>query len=668
MAFTNVSEVPMHIGKSLLRIRLPFPQYILIVCVTFSVFLALATQSPHAAPQTPCPSQADCDRLKAISDLAAAEAAAAKAVADQAEADRQKDLAAANRLESQASHPDPELYPRSYDKVSYGQSMRAQAQGLRDKLANAKANASAKAKTAADAAKAYQDCLDKMKACAPKETTTTPPGAAPTAFPQFGRRAAREGQPTACVDGTTSSTVIQAGPDYLKDNWNGKRFYWDPLDRITRVPPDEPTPEFAKGWKFDATTWTIRPIEPPSIGGTPIYIPPPCYLNPTGGLTIEPGIRYNTPGLTPDNGYFQLPPSLTPKLRFNPPITDTTTNPETPPINRLRLPYLFQPPKVYVRPIQFYDARSQYFWIYDGPGSPHYCAFDFPDALRSFPEVRRALAIEEASRHRRENFPPQEQSRGQLQLASFRGSSPFSELDSRTAPAPQNNASGGQAANPSFTYSIVSNGKSTGEAFQLQLLDTTGKVKSVRMRSGTVVEAIAPGVTQPVTASAGAGGKVVTQPLNGFCLEFAKHPPSEGTLYRLADDSTQQKFRPMRFISRAGDQMQEKKAFHPDSDPKAYTDAILQYALWSKLEGWSQGQFTQHFVERTKQNADALHVKWTSEMENALRAAAPGRWKDISEMLQEATDLEKSSGEGRSGRRGGGRGRGGRRGASRGDQ
>ena len=241
-------------------------------------------------------------------------------------------------------------------------------------------------------------------------------------------------------------------------------------------------------------------------------------------------------------------------------------------------------------------------------------------------------------------------------------------MDSRLSPPAQNGAPDGQTANPSFTYSIVSNGKSTGEAFQLQLLDTTGKVKSVRMHSGTVVEAIAPGVTQPVTASAGAGGKVVTQPLNGFCLEFSKHPPAEGTLYRLADDTTQQKFEPMRFISRAGDQMQEKKLFHPDSDPKAYTDAILQYALWSKLEGWNQEQFTQHFVDRTKENADALHVKWSKEMEGALRAAAPGRWKDISEMIQEGADLEKNSGQGRGGRRGGRGGRGGRRGATSSDQ
>jgi hypothetical protein len=391
-------------------------------------------------------------------------------------------------------------------------------------------------------------------------------------------------------------------------------------------------------------------------------------LNGTGGLTIESGIRTYNPGFTPYNGFYPLNPGLTPPIKYTPPILDTPANPDDLPFIRNRRVVLFQPAKIYIRPKEYYDYRSQYFWIYDGPGHPHYCAFDIPDTLRAFPEIRRALAVEEASRRKRENLSPGgDQSRGQFQLASFRKSSPFSDLDSRIVPAPQNGAPGGQTANSSFTYSIVSNGKSTGEAFQLQVSDPTGKVKSVRMGGSTVVEAIAPGVTEPVTATA--GGKVLTQPLNGYCLEFGKHPPREGTLYRLADESTQQKYRPMRFISRAADQMEQKKAFHPDSDPKAYMDAILQYALWSKLEGWNQEQFTSRFVERTKENADALGVKWTKDMENALRAAAPGRWNDISEMQHEASDLEKNSGQGRGrgGRRGGG-GRGGRRGAARGDQ
>jgi hypothetical protein len=706
------------------------------IVVLLASVTALATRKPHAAPQTPCPSQADCDRLKTISDIAAAESAAAKAVADQAEADRAKDLAAADRLERDASNPDKEFYPRASDRVAYGQAKRAQAQGLRDKLANAKANADAKAKSAADAAKAYQDCLDRMKACAPKETK--PPADTPTnstgvttATPAGTRRP--DSWMVECKDGTTTSVVVpQSGiADILKDSWDGTKWAPAPNPKIVNTWMAQDNWNYVLGrhqfkagvnWTYQRTPLTpgitftpgtpatpapnyfnpggffVLPSPTPTYLGQPTFNIPSCTQNSQGGVTIgqyyggfEPRLGFRYTGgqdyaprglspITPDipKGFYPIPviPGLTPPLKWNPPDTNPPApNDET---HRIVSPnfYIRQPVKYYVRPLNYYDYRSQYFWIFDGPGSPHYCAFDFPDALRSFPELRHALAVEEASRRRRENFPAREQSRGQFQLASFRQPSsrqpsfpqpsPFSEIDPRLASAPQNGALGGQSANASFTYSIVSNGKSTGETFQLQLLDTTGQVKSVRMRSGTVVEAIAPGVTQPVTASAGSGGKVVTQPLNGFCLEFGKHPPAEGTLYRLADETTQQKFEPMRFISRAGEQMQEKKLFHPDSDPKAYMDAIVQYALWSKLEGWNQEQFTSHFVARTKENADALHVKWTSEMENALRAAAPGRWTDISEMHREAAELEKNSGQGRGGRRGGGRG--GRRGAARGDQ
>nr|HEV7954079.1 hypothetical protein [Candidatus Acidoferrales bacterium] len=447
-------------------------------------------------------------------------------------------------------------------------------------------------------------------------------------------------------------------------------------------PPVETTPPRARdlgnGWELDFGNWVIRRKDtPPAIGAPPIYIPPPCFIDGGGNLTIDPLPGwYSQPPQAPatgwngtitpwtNNGYFPLPPGF---------IQPSTPNPSAPGLPVIdaeslqRLPHtVFQPQQLFLRPQNYYDDRSQYFWMFDLFGVPYYCSYDFPNTLRSFPEIRHALAVQEAMRRRHDAVPVPERVDASIQLASFRGASPFSD-PSRSADRPQDVASGGQTANPNLTYSIVSNGKSTGEAFQLQLLDTTGKVKSVGMRSGAVLEAIAPGSSQPLATTAD-GGKLVTQPLNGFCLEFGKHPPAEGTQYRIAGDAAQQKFRPIRFVARAGQQMEQKKAFHPDSNPKAYSEAILQYALWSKLEGWSEAQFTQHFVERTKENADALHVKWTSDMEKALRGAAPGRWKDISEMLQEAQELEKNSGQGRGGRRGGGRGRGGRRGAAGSDQ
>jgi hypothetical protein len=687
----------MHTGAFRSALQFHRIGFILSACVLLASITALATHSSHAAPQAKCPSQADCDHLKAISDLAAADAFAAKAVADQAEADRQKDLAAADQLERDASHPDPESYPRASDRVGYGQAKRAQAKALRDKLENAKANADARAKAAAAAAKAYQDCLDGMKPCPPtnsatqtgattnstaSNSTSTVNGATAavprTATPTRGGGRRGSSLTVEVKDTTTTDTVIPSlgVAVYLGNHWNGTDWTFRKEDfrlgtNYGYTPSQgtygsQPT-DGGVGWRSNVHILQIPPIS--NIGQSGLGdLPLTGSLTPDGSLTLGQtpggfGLGGSALGYG-SNGYFPL-------NGLNPPLNFSGVNP-TGPSGAADAPGGLQIPRAprfflqdslrsILRPQSYYDDGSQYFGVFDGFGSPHYCAFDFPDSLRTFPEISHALAVEEASRRRRENQPPREQTDGQLQLTSFHTPSPSSEFAGSAARARQNRDQFQQTAPSSFTYSIVSNGKSTGEAFQLQLLDTTGKVKSVRMRSGTVLEAIKKGVTQPVTENA--GGKVVTQPLNGFCLQFGKQPPAQGTLYRMADESVQQKYSPMRFIARASEQMGQNKAFHPDSDPKAYTDAILQYALWSELEGWNQEKFTQHFVERTKENADALHVKWTNEMENALRAAAPGRWKDISEMLQEAQVLEKDSGQGRGrgGRRGGGRG--GRRGA-----
>jgi len=221
-------------AKFVSAIRFRSFYFVLVCAVLFASVTALARRSLRAMPQVQCPSQADCDRLKVISDLAAGEAAAAKAVADQAEADRTKDLAAADRLERDASNPDKEFYPRASDRVGYGQSKRAQAQGLRDKLANAKANADAKAKSASDAAKAYQDCLERMKACAPKENQASS-GHTSELNRDHNSLAHRTARPYSwmveCKDGTTTSAVVpqQSVADILKDSWDGTK--WTPTSQ-----------------------------------------------------------------------------------------------------------------------------------------------------------------------------------------------------------------------------------------------------------------------------------------------------------------------------------------------------------------------------------------------------------------------------------------------------
>lgn len=193
-------------------------------------------------------------------------------------------------------------------------------------------------------------------------------------------------------------------------------------------------------------------------------------------------------------------------------------------------------------------------------------------------------------------------------------------------------------------YSIVSNGKSSGDALELQVLDSSGKIKRIGVPEGTVLEPVKLGTAQPVAARPGNGTHLLTKHLNAFCLEFAKLPPQDGMQYRLAPQALQDKYKPVRSVLQAGRELAASGKLHPDSDPAEYADAIRQYALWSQLENWGQQEFTQKFLEHTKKNAAAQQVKWTQQMEQAILGLAPGRWRDVSMVLDYAQKLSGAKG------------------------
>ena len=414
----------------------------------------------------------------------------------------------------------------------------------------------------------------------------------------------------------------------------------------------------------DTTTTTFVPRNDYGLTVAPLdwgdgYTPPRCNFNPMmGSVTLGGSNDFGFGGLrgstyAPHND-FGLPPNLS-GGGWNGGWGETPRNPwTTPGFTGNGYGGVYNPsPFSYIRPQAYYDDNGpQSRFLIADPWNmrPSYCDYDFPDKLlRAAPELAQALAAEARSRQPRANRAPREPMGAHLQLVSLKRGSPTSnpsnragraQLGDRRTPQVQIEARFVEVA-PTFTYSIVSNGKSQGQAFELQVADPTGKVKTVAMRDGTIIEAIKPGVTEPVTAPA--GGSVVKQPLNAYCLEFHKPPPAEGTLYRIADQATQEKFSSLRFLDRAAAQMSQNNQFHPDNNPEAYKNTIFQYAAWSTLEGWGQEEFTQHWVERTKENAEDLHVPWTKQMEDTLRNAAPGRWGDISAMMSQAQALEKAS-------------------------
>jgi hypothetical protein len=113
-------------------------------------------------------------------------------------------------------------------------------------------------------------------------------------------------------------------------------------------------------------------------------------------------------------------------------------------------------------------------------------------------------------------------------------------------------------------------------------------------------------------------------------------------VYKIASPAMQQNFAPLKQVLQAGRVLAEKGKLHPDSEPNAYADSIRQYAVWSKQEGWDEKKFGDEFVDRTKKNAEARNVKWTPVIEQALRSAVPGRWADITQLLNLAQSWQKT--------------------------
>jgi hypothetical protein len=181
--------------------------------------------------------------------------------------------------------------------------------------------------------------------------------------------------------------------------------------------------------------------------------------------------------------------------------------------------------------------------------------------------------------------------------------------------------------------SLVATGASSGEVFQMVLHNPSGQVVAP---DGLVVQPIRQGAVAPATQRAGGAPP---QPVTGYCLDYHKPPPPKGMFYRPAPDAVQRRFQPMRKILEAGRALAESGAFKPDSNPADYATFIRQWALWTRLNNWDLNAFTREFIARTRKNVENLGRQWNTEMEAALKAAAPNRYWDILAVLAEAEGL-----------------------------
>ena len=220
-----------------------------------------------------------------------------------------------------------------------------------------------------------------------------------------------------------------------------------------------------------------------------------------------------------------------------------------------------------------------------------------------------------------------------LAMMAARVTAPILMESAGSAPLPAGFSPEGVSAGApaGIDVSLVATGSSSGDVLQLQAVNASGEPVRIAMNPGTVVVPVRRGASTPVAAKAKGGLK--TESVRGFCLEFAKAPPAPGTMYRVADAGAAGRYRPLIRVLEAANGLARQGGLHPDSDPSGYADSIRQWALWARLAGWDAAQFAEAFVSRTRKNVEEMKRPWTPEMEAAIRAAAPGRWRDIEQVL-----------------------------------
>jgi hypothetical protein len=203
-------------------------------------------------------------------------------------------------------------------------------------------------------------------------------------------------------------------------------------------------------------------------------------------------------------------------------------------------------------------------------------------------------------------------------------------LDSRIARV---RGSGGEQVRPQdVSVAFIATGEASGQAFTVKVLNRTGKRVRISLPDGVVLAPAAGSVPARAVNARGTS----SHPIVGYCVEHAKQTPSAGALFAVAPPSVQQRYKSVTNVLRSGRLLERFKRLTPQGDAASYGHSVQQWALWTKLEGWSPERFTSQFLERTKKNISEMKGKWNKDVEKAVRDSAVGRWADIGKVLRVA--------------------------------
>jgi len=202
--------------------------------------------------------------------------------------------------------------------------------------------------------------------------------------------------------------------------------------------------------------------------------------------------------------------------------------------------------------------------------------------------------------------------------------------------------SGAAPQEVNVTAFLQSLGTSTGEAFELHILNGAQSPISFS-GDGIVVEPLvikeqAQQLLQDKLTGL-ASQNPLTAKLNAYCLEFLKQPPTVGQLFQIAQTELQEYYAPARNILAAGRQLFESGLLTGEGDPLAYVHSIKQWALWAHEGDFTFDSFLEAFTEHTKDNFAAAGQPWTDQVQELIQGVAPDRWEHVQLVLDRATDI-----------------------------
>jgi FecR protein len=141
---------------------------------------------------------------------------------------------------------------------------------------------------------------------------------------------------------------------------------------------------------------------------------------------------------------------------------------------------------------------------------------------------------------------------------------------------------------------------------------------------------IAPASALGAGPAAPTGGEA-SMPLRSYCVELHKLAPHPKTEYRFGDEADQKELGPNRpIVDRTFSLVQTGKLQLP---PDHQLDNVIQWSLWSKIEGMDQKKFHEEFMKLVQKNAEIQKRKWDKPAEKQAEASGQQLWRLVQTVL-----------------------------------